>query len=116
VSSFKIGSQIRERVKAKLENKRIEAKIRRSGEKGFREGVGAARQRGRVRGHDGKVQLRGRGDNSEAAVAGRKSGTRAAEKVERYPNGRLGHRCTQLDPCGLPTCWIQNREITVLAI
>jgi hypothetical protein len=63
------GSQIRERVKAKLANKGGEAKRRRRGEKGFRQGAGVARQRGRVRGHDERVRRWGRGDNGEAAVA-----------------------------------------------
>jgi hypothetical protein len=41
------------------------------------------RQRGRVRGNGGRVQRRGRGDSGEAAVAGRKLGTLAAENAER---------------------------------
>jgi hypothetical protein len=61
-------------------------------------------QRWHVRGYDGRVQRRGRGDNGDAAVAGRKSDMRAAEKMEKSLRGRLGHKCTQLDPCGVPTC------------
>jgi hypothetical protein len=60
-----------ERVKAKLANKGSKAKIRGRGEKGFRQGAGAARQRGRVMGHNGRMRRWARGDNGEAAVAGR---------------------------------------------